>query len=294
MKELTFREQPKSKFPVMVMAFAGWPDAAEVATGAVQFLVEGLGAETLAEIDSEEFHDFTITRPETLVEDGRRIVQWPANKLYYAETGEPFSNLILLDGTEPNLRWRAYADIILGVAERFGTELMVSLGSLLDAVPHTREPRVTGRAEPGDLARKMEWLGIVDSGYEGPAAIHTVLLDESRKKGLSHLSLWGHSPHYSHISPNPKASHALLQKLKGFVNIDLDLDPLREAGDEYEAEVAKAIASEPAVQSYVTNLEDKHDEAQAPAGDIPNPEALVKDLDEFLKSQGQPRGGSEG
>ena len=215
MQELIYHERPESRFPVMVMAFAGWPNAAEAATGAVRFLVRHLRGRKLVEIDSESFYDFSITRPETLVEDGRRVVRWPTTKLYYVEADEPSSNLILVDGTEPNLKWRTYADIILGVAEDFGTVLMVSLGSLLDAVPHTREPRVTGRAEPVELAQKMEWLGTSDSGYEGPAAIHTVLLDESRKRGLSHVSLWGHSPHYSNISPNPKASYALLRKLRG-------------------------------------------------------------------------------
>ena len=289
---MIYHERPESRFPVMVMAFAGWPNAAEAATGAVRFLVRHLRGRKLVEIDSESFYDFSITRPETLVEDGRRVVRWPTTKLYYVEADEPSSNLILVDGTEPNLKWRTYADIILGVAEDFGTVLMVSLGSLLDAVPHTREPRVTGRAEPVELAQKMEWLGTSDSGYEGPAAIHTVLLDESRKRGLSHVSLWGHSPHYSNISPNPKASYALLRKLRGFVNIDVDLDHLREAGAAYEAEVAKAIAAEPTVQSYVTHLEERHDEAAV--SEIPNPEALVRELDEFLKSQGRPRNGSDG
>lgn len=47
----------------MLVAFSGWPAAAEAATRALRYLVRNLGATKFAEIDPEEFYDFTVVRP---------------------------------------------------------------------------------------------------------------------------------------------------------------------------------------------------------------------------------------
>ena len=286
MDGLTYQERPDARFGAMVLAFAGWSDAAEAATGAARYLRKHLSAKKLAEIDPEHFYDFSTVRPHTVLDgEKRRSLRWPANELYYVEAEEPSRGLIIVEGTEPNLRWRTFSEIIFAVAEEFGVGLFVSLGSLLDAVPHTREPRVTGLASPTELAQKMEWLGVRNSGYEGPAAIHTVLLDGARKRGLGHASIWGHCPHYVNVSPNPKVSEALLIKLRGLVDIEVDLEELRQAGEAYQVEVTKAVGHEAKVNAYVERLEQRYDATHSPSGEIPSPDALVQDLEDFLKSQ---------
>ena len=65
MDGLILHEMPEPKLPTMIVAFAGWPDAAEAATTAVRHLVQTLPAKKFAEIDPEEFYDFTIVRPQT-------------------------------------------------------------------------------------------------------------------------------------------------------------------------------------------------------------------------------------
>ena len=147
MTGLVTYETPEAKPATMVVAFAGWPDAAEAATRAVRYLVAKLDARRFAEIDPEEFFDFTVVRPQTRVNQaGERVVVWPPNEFYhYARDGRARA-LVLYVGTEPNLRWRAFSSLLMDVAHQTGVELVVTLGALLDAVPHTREPRVTGRA----------------------------------------------------------------------------------------------------------------------------------------------------
>src|SRR5262245_27609442 len=63
MDEITFHREPPSNIPTMVTAFGGWIDAGEAATDAMRFLVRQLAAESLAEIDPEDFVDFTQVRP---------------------------------------------------------------------------------------------------------------------------------------------------------------------------------------------------------------------------------------
>ncbi len=295
MDGLITHETPPSNLPNMVVAFAGWPDAAEAATRAIRHLVRKLPAKRFAEIDPEEFYDFTTVRPQTRVtRRGQRIIRWPTNEFYYFAPEESGRGLLLYLGTEPNLRWRTFSKIVTGVAQQCGVELVVSLGALLDAVPHTREPRITGRAGSDELAQKVEWLGIQSSGYQGPTGIHTAFLDGCTAIGLDHASIWGHCPHYVNTSPNPAVSHGLLTKLQSVIDLEVDLTELRLAAETFEADVTKAIAKQPEINAYVRRLEERHD-ADSQPGEIPSSEDMVKELEDFLKSQQQkPRNGSEG
>ena len=112
--------------------------------------------------------------------------------------------------------------------------------------------------------------------------------------GLPHASIWGHAPHYVNTSPNPRLSHALLTKLRSLVEFEVDLEELRLAGETFESEVSKAISGDPDVNSYVRRLEQRYDDAHATSGDLPSSEALVEELEEFLKSQHNAPDGGEG
>ena len=51
MDALKIQELPSLRSPILVAAFAGWPDAAEVASGTAHFLSRKLRARRFAEID---------------------------------------------------------------------------------------------------------------------------------------------------------------------------------------------------------------------------------------------------
>ena len=284
MEGLIVHDTPQAKMPTMAVAFAGWPDAAEAATRAVRYLVRKLPAKRFAEIDPEEFYDFTVVRPQTRINRrGERRIKWPGNDFFYFAPEQESRGVILFIGTEPNLRWRAYSNIITSIAEQHGVELVISLGALLDAVPHTREPKITGRASSPLLTNKVEWLGIRNSAYQGPTGIHTAFMDACERKGLAQASIWGHCPHYVTTSPNPKVSHALLLRLRSLVDFDVDLEELQLAATTFETEVTKSISNEKDVSAYVQKLEQRFDTASDEQGDIPSPSDMVEELEQFLR-----------
>ena len=286
MDGLIRHEQVTSKLPTMLVAFAGWPDAAEAATRALQHMVSKLDARKFAAVDPEEFYDFTVSRPQTRVgEDGERVVTWPANDFYHYAPDDESRGILFYIGTEPNLRWRTFSRLILAVALEHGVEMVVSLGALLDVVPHTREPRITGVASSPELREKVRWLGVRSSGYQGPTGIHSAFLSACTDAGLKHASLWGHSPHYVNTRPNPRVSVALLEKLRMLVEFDTDLVELEEAGMKFEAEVTKLISRQEEMVGYIRQLEKRYDKRFTPTGEIPSPEAMVEELEEFLRSQ---------
>ena len=288
MNGLIEHEVPQYELPTMLVAFAGWPDAAEAATRALRFLVRKLRAKKFAEVDPEEFYDFTHVRPHSRVNRrGERITRWPQNDFFYFSSEDDSRSLLIFVGTEPNLKWRTYSNILTGVAQRHDVKLIVSLGALLDAVPHTREPRVTGRASSNELTQKAEWLGIRNSGYQGPTGIHTAFADACSHMHVAQASIWGHCPHYVNTSPDPKVSHAILTRLRSLIDIDVDLEELYIAGNTYQEEVDKVISKQPDVSRYVRRLERRYDEARTASEEIPSPETMVEELENFLRSQSQ-------
>src|SRR2546429_4528676 len=143
--EAAWHREPPSNIPTMVTAFGGWIDAGEAATGAMRSLVRQLAAEPLAEIDPEDFVDFTQDRPVVrLNAEGERTIRWPRSAFWLWQPPAPRAGLLLFRGLEPQRRWRAYATALLDVAARCGVTRIVSLGAMLADLPHTRPPRVTG------------------------------------------------------------------------------------------------------------------------------------------------------
>jgi len=176
MDEVAWHREPPSNIPTMVTAFGGWIDAGEAATGAMRFLVRQLAAEPLAEIDPEDFVDFTQTRPVVrLTAEGERLIRWPRSAFWTWQPPQGGAGRLLFRGLEPQRRWRTYATLLLDVAARCGVQRIVSLGAVLAAVPHTRPPLVTGSSTDSAWQARFEACGMLTrhSRYEGPTGMAT-------------------------------------------------------------------------------------------------------------------------
>src|SRR5207248_11410595 len=140
-----FTVSPHRTFPRWWWRLGGWVDAGEATTGAIRSLVRQLAAAPFASIDPEDFCDFTQLRPVVrLSAEGERTIRWPRIAFWTWQPPEDGAGLLLFRGVEPQQRWRTYATLLLDVAARCGVQRLVSLGAVLEAVPHTRPARVTG------------------------------------------------------------------------------------------------------------------------------------------------------
>ena len=64
---------------LLVVAFEGWNDAGEAASGAVSMLKDLLDLYPIAEIDAERYFDYQFNRPTaTSNDDGNRMLVWPS------------------------------------------------------------------------------------------------------------------------------------------------------------------------------------------------------------------------
>jgi proteasome assembly chaperone (PAC2) family protein len=282
MSELNVSFKPELRRPILVAAFRGWNDGGQGATLAAGYLAKQWGAEQFAEIDPETFYDFQATRPQVSLVDGlTRKLEWPENSFFHCEVPGADRDAVILLGTEPNLRWRTFAGLVLELVRDLGVERAVTFGSLLADVPHTRPAPVTAAASDPAL---MEELGLEPSRYEGPTGIVGVLLDTCRNEGISSLSLWAAVPHYVSLAPSPRAALALVRRFAELVHVEVDVDDLEQAADEYSEQVSEAVSSDADTASYVEELERRVDMLSAEQN-LPSGDTLAAELTRFLRER---------
>src|SRR3954463_3645989 len=277
-------EPPQLRSPVLVCAFAGWNDAAGSATTALTTAAESLDAEVIAQIDPEEFFDFQANRPTISMTEGQsREIEWPGNVLLSATPAGAERDLILLAGTEPNLRWRTFADGIADAADMLGVEMVVTLGALIAEVAHTLPVPITGLASDEQL---VEELDLVRSNYEGPTGIVGVVHDACRRRGITSASLWAAVPHYVAAVPNPKAALALLRRLEGLTGIAVEASELEEETADYEEQIGRAVAANPEIEELVQRIEAEQADMFDEEGELPNADSLAREFQRFLRQRG--------
>jgi proteasome assembly chaperone (PAC2) family protein len=282
MSELIVSSRPDLRRPVLIAAFKGWNDGGQGATLGGGYLARQWGAESFAEIDPENFYDFQAVRPQVSLEEGlTRKLEWPANTFLHAPIPDADRDAVILLGAEPNLRWKTFSGLVLELAQELGVEFVVTLGSLLADVPHTRPAPVSAAASDPAL---VEELGIEPSRYEGPTGILGILLDSFRQAGIPAVSLWAAVPHYVSLAPSPRAALALCRRLGEVVGTDIDLAELEQAGEEYTEQVTEAVASDAETASYVEELERRVDLIEA-AEELPSGESLAAELTRFLRER---------
>jgi proteasome assembly chaperone (PAC2) family protein len=274
----------------LIAAFRGWNDGGQGASLACGYLAKTWEAERFAEIEPESFYDFQATRPHVSLVEGRtRRIDWPENAFYHCRIPGLERDAVLLLGIEPNLRWRAFTGMIVDLARELGAEMVITLGSLLADVPHTRPSPVTGGATDPNL---IERLGLQRSRYEGPTGIVGVLHDACNGANLPSVSLWAAVPHYVSLAPSPRAALALCQRLGDILGTTIDTGELDEASERYSEQVSEAVASDEETAAYVAELEQRAEELDAEEN-LPSGETLAAELTRFLRERERGDGGPE-
>ena len=271
---------PGLRKPVALVAFEGWNDASDAASGTIAYIIGQFDAEPFLIIDPEEFIDFHETRPRIRVEEGvTEELAWPATKLYGVPMEGSEHDLLLVLGDEPQLRWQTFGRLLVDEFKRLDVHRVVLLGAFLGQVAHTAPVPVIGTA---GAAEELAGLSLSGANYEGPTGIVGVLSHLFREEGLSTLSLWAATSHYLGTNPNPKAMLALLDRAARVLEVSVDATELAEVAGEFESRVDAAMSESEEFSSYVRRLESLSEEA---ARDLNSSAAaeLISEVEDFLK-----------
>jgi proteasome assembly chaperone (PAC2) family protein len=286
---------PALRNPVMLIAFSGWNDAAEAATGAASHILGawtaaehaindqvGVVPELIADIDPEEFYDFQVNRPLVDIDESQiRSLTWPGTQIFGLATPNFDFDFIVVRGVEPSMKWKTFTHDLLDLADDLEVQTIITLGSMLADAPHSRPITVTGSGAHPEIAKR---LGVEVSRYEGPTGILGVIADACLRRGLDAISLWAAIPHYASNSPSPKATLALINALEDFLEISLPQGELHADSLEWESEVDELAREDSDVAEYVKALEESKDSALL--SDVSG-EDLARELERFLRRQSE-------
>jgi proteasome assembly chaperone (PAC2) family protein len=271
--------------PVLVVAFEGWNDAGDAASAAVAHLAEVWNAEPVAELDPDDYYDFQVNRPSIAADpddENARVVSWPSTQVSVCSVPGSARDLVLVQGLEPNVRWRSFCAELLQIVDQLGVTLVIALGALLADSPHTRPVPVTGTSSDPALGAR---LGASPSRYEGPTGIVGVLTDAAKKAGLPVASFWAAVPHYVAQTSCPKATLALLRRVEDLLDVRVPLADLPEEAREWERRVDEIAAQDSEVAEYVAALEEREPETDLPEA---TGEAIAREFERYLQRGDDP------
>jgi proteasome assembly chaperone (PAC2) family protein len=272
--------RPVLRSPRAFLAWEGWNDACDAASGAASFVLgQNEDIEPFAVVEPEEFYDFQERRPQVEVSDGgTRMLSWPLTRAF-ALPGEPH-DLVIVTGEEPNLRWKTYTRTVASLLADCDVDLIVTLGAFIGQVAHTLPVPIIGVATDPAL---VDEYGLITSGYEGPTGIVGVMLEACREVGIPAISLWAATPHYLAANPNPKAMLALLTKASDILEVGIDTEELASVAADFDRRVDEAMEENDDFVGYVRRLEQSGDET--PAIDPSRSEHLITEIEDFLRER---------
>ena len=255
METITYTETPKLHEPCLIVGFEGWPNAAEISSTCLQYLIETSQAVRFASISMEDFYQISSSRPVAVIKEGRLMdLKSPGNTFYYWR-GFPSGDFIFFSGIEPHFRWEAFADLFLDVAEKFSVTQVITVGGTYDYIPHTYPPTVSALFNDDSLRQRILEAGFVLTEYTGPISIHTFLLEAARKRRVKALGLWGHAPQYLQTK-NVRVALSVLKGLAKLTDLDLDFSELEQTSDYFDQQVNELVSQDPKLQEVISKLEE--------------------------------------
>ena len=276
---------PSLRDPIMLIAFSGWNDGAEAATGALDHLLsawtdsnDDVVPVLIAQVDSEDFYDYQVSRPQVRVSDSmQREITWPGTQIFGLSIPSMKKDLVIVTGVEPSMRWKSFTREILDIADDLETSIIITIGAMLSDSPHTRPIRILATTSNPSIGSRLD---LQPSNYQGPTGIIGAIQDGCTKRGIESLSLWASVPHYAPNAPSPKASLALIRAIEDYLGISIPLGDLREQAKTWEDSVTQLASEDADVADYVKALEASKDAADLPEV---SGETIAKEFEKYLR-----------
>ncbi len=276
----------RSDGPVLVTALDGFLDAGNASALAVSHLTGAGTGRVVASFEVDEFYDYRARRPPlTFLEDHYADYEAPrlVVRLMEDKLGAAY---LLLTGPEPDTRWEAFARAARAVVEHFEVRLVVSMGSVPMAVPHTRPVQLTNHATAHRLlVQENVWKGEI----RVPASAQSLLEMRLGEWGHDAMGFVAHIPHYVAQFDYPHAAAALLEGVEDVTGLQWDLGELKEAGESRQIEIATQIADSDDVREVVSGLEQQYDSFHTQAANLlaedeklPSGEEIGAQFEQFL------------
>jgi PAC2 family len=272
--------------PVLIQALSGWVDVGSAGTLAAARLA-GDG-DLIASFDTDSLFDYRTNRP-VLDISGASMneLTWPEVALHRASFGG--RDLLVLTGTEPDLRWKEFAAAVRELALRMGVTQLISLGAVPAAIPHSSPTPVLATASDRSLLGND--IPVLEGALRVPSAAVSVIDMYLSEAGIPTVGFWAQIPHYVAALYHAGAV-ALLNRTAEHLRIEIPIDEFEEEARAQRAQLDQIVDARPEAKAYVERLEQLAAEQEVPSG-----EEIAAELERFLRETTDPHpfedGGSD-
>ena len=213
---------PELREPHVLASLRPWVDVNNVGTMTLDELEGRLGAKELAQLARPgDFFDFTRYRPMLSSEEGVRRLKIPNSTLSYARR-EKGNDFLLLRLLEPHMQGEGFVESLLELFKTLKVKRYCLLGSMYDAVPHTKPLLVSGRATGAEAEKEMKKAGVQSSNYQGPTSITSLLPLMASDLGVETMTFIVSLPQYVNVEEDYLGKVRLMEILNVLYDIPID------------------------------------------------------------------------
>jgi len=245
---------PELNEPYLFAILWPWIDVNNVGTLVLNQLETQYGAKELARLAKPgHFFDFTRYRPTLYYEEGIRRVSIPNMTLRYAKR-EGGNDLLFLHLLEPHALSEVYVDSVLKLLKTLNVKKYILLGSMYDAVPHTRPLIINGGAIGRETQLDLKRSEAQPSYYQGPTSITTLITQRAPEFGTETIWFIVSLPQYVILEEDYIGKMRLMEILNLLYNIPIDKKDFEKATEQRNI-INQKVEKTPELKNILPQLE---------------------------------------
>ena len=245
---------PELNEPYVFAILRPWIDVNNVGSLTLNGLEGQFGAKELGRLARPgNFFDFTRYRPTLYLQEGIRRVNVPNATISYAKR-EGANDLLFLHLLEPHALAEVYVDSILRLLEALGVKKYCLLGSMYDAVPHTKPLIVHGGAMGREAEIELKKSGAQPSDYQGPTTITILITQKALQFGTEAIWFIVSLPQYVILEEDFLGKMRLMEILNLLYNIPIDRKDVERASEQLHL-INQKVERTPELKSLLPQLE---------------------------------------
>jgi len=245
---------PELREPHCLATLRPWIDVNNVGSLTLDGLEAQLGAKELAKLTRPgNFFDFTRYRPILYFEGEVRRVKIPNTILSYAKR-EKGNDFVFLRMLEPHSMAEIYVDSVLQLLKALKVKRYCLLGSMYDAVPHTKPLLVSGRASGKEAEQDLKKAGVQPSNYQGPTTITYLINQKASELGIDTNLFVVSLPQYVNVDEDYLGKVRLMEILNLLYDIPIDKKDFEKAARQRSL-INQKIETTPELKKLLPHLE---------------------------------------
>ncbi|MSQ11771.1 MAG: PAC2 family protein [Dehalococcoidia bacterium] len=278
---------PKLRDPHVIASLHPWIDAGNVGTTCLNRLEAYFAAEELGRLAKPGmFFDFTRYRPVTQLLDGQRTFTLPNTVISVAKRDKP-PDLVFCRTLEPHADAEDYVEGLTELFKALKVKRHCRVGSMWDAVPHTRPLLITGVQNNKPLTGIKGLTTRRWAPYQGPTTILGILNQELEKLGVDSVALIVHLPQYLQLEEDLAGTARLLEVLAALYQLPEGIAQ-NELGEQQYRSLSAELENNPEAKRLIRRLEANYEARTTPGEETrEEPSRLAPEVQQFLQDLGK-------